>query len=105
MKIRFMFLVAIVVAIGLSSASGQVIGDYGSAGTGAWSAAGSWVICVSNGTFAGATAAGSAPTGSNNIWIQAGHTITVDVAVTGITGTITNALHIRFTMSCRKPRA
>lgn len=90
---RFLFVVAIVVAVGLSSASGQVIGDYGSAGAGPspWSAAASWVVCVSNGTFAGASAAVSAPGGADNVWIQTGNTITVDVAISGITGTITDA--------------
>jgi hypothetical protein len=60
--------------------SGQVVGDYGSAGTGPanWNTAASWVVCVANGTWAGATAAPAAPVAAKNVWIRTGHTITMN---------------------------
>jgi hypothetical protein len=64
----------------------QTAGDYRSFQTGDWSAAASWE------TFDGANwiPATTAPTGSENITIQTGHTITVDIAVSGVTGYIKN---------------
>jgi uncharacterized repeat protein (TIGR02543 family) len=61
-----------------ASAWGQQIGDYGSAGTNnAWNTASNWVVCVTNGTWAGATTATLAPTATTNVWIRGTHTVTL----------------------------
>ncbi len=56
----------------------QAVGDYGSKATGNWSTAGTWSICVTTGTWTGATTATAAPSAATNknVWIRAGHTIT-----------------------------
>jgi hypothetical protein len=57
--------------------SAQVVGDYASAGAGPanWATAGSWVVCVANGTWAGATVAVAVPGAGTNVWIRTGHNI------------------------------
>ncbi len=62
------------------SVRGQAIGDYGSASAGPnnWSDASSWVRCVANGTWAGATPAPGPPFNPINVWIRSGHTITLN---------------------------
>ncbi len=59
---------------------GQAVGDYGSAAVGPanWGTAGSWVVCVSAGTWAGATVATVVPNNLTSVWIRAGHTITMN---------------------------
>jgi len=54
----------------------QSVGDYGSAKNGNWYSDSTWVVCVTDGTWDGATPAGAAPEQANNIWIRAGHTVT-----------------------------
>jgi len=57
----------------------QSVGDYGSASSNDWSDfANTWVVCVTNGTWAGATGATAAPTNSTNVFIRTGHTVTID---------------------------
>ena len=58
---------------------GQTVGDYGttSAGPNRWDQSGSWIVCVTNGTWTGATAASAIPTAGTNVWIRSGHTILV----------------------------
>ena len=60
---------------------GQVAGDYGSrnAGISNWNPANNWVVCITNGTWAGATIAASVPGNLNNVWIRAGHTINLNI--------------------------
>jgi hypothetical protein len=56
----------------------QAVGDYGSAATNnAWNTASNWVVCVTAGTWAGATTASAAPLATTNIWIRNGHTVTL----------------------------
>ncbi len=56
----------------------QAFGDYGSAGTNnAWNTASNWVVCVTAGTWVGATTAVTAPTASTNVWILNTHTVTL----------------------------
>ena len=63
---------------------GQVAGDYGSnnAGPTSWNTPGNWVVCITNGTWAGATIAASVPGNLNNVWIRAGHTINFNTSTT-----------------------
>ena len=74
---------AVIVSITFLSISlvtwGQAIGDYGtaSAGPNRWDQNGSWVVCVTAGTWTGATAAAAIPNAGTNVWIRAGHTIIV----------------------------
>ena len=77
MKVALLFLSL----FGLTFSSfGQSVGDYGSAGIGPanWATAGSWVVCVTAGTWTGATVATTAPTATKNVWIRAGNTITMN---------------------------
>ncbi|MBI5476171.1 MAG: InlB B-repeat-containing protein, partial [Ignavibacteriales bacterium] len=53
-------------------------GDYGTAASGNWGVAGTWVICATNGTWVGATAAGAAPTSAVNAWVRGGHKLNVE---------------------------
>ena len=81
LSIRFRIIV-VVAGLFLVSANkvvGQSIGDYGSAAAGpaGWNNAGSWVVCVTNGTWTGATAAVVVPGAATNVWIRTGHTITM----------------------------
>ncbi len=72
--------VGVIVCVGLiaSLSSAQAVGDYGSAATNnAWNTASNWVVCVTGGTWSGATAASTAPTGTTNVWILNGHTVTL----------------------------
>ncbi|MBN2273760.1 MAG: hypothetical protein JXK95_05470, partial [Bacteroidales bacterium] len=62
------------------SSFSQSIGDYGSNASGNWSTTGNWVICVADGTWAGATPAVAVPGAGNNVWIRAGNTITVNAS-------------------------
>ena len=62
----------------------QAVGDYGSATSGNWGDySTTWVVCVTDGTWDGATAATALPTTTTNVWIRNGHTVTI--AVTGAT--------------------
>lgn len=71
------FLVLLVFQITLRS---QVAGDYGSAATGTWSSVGSWLVFNTAADWSDATAAPGLPTASTNVYIRAGHTITLDIA-------------------------
>ena len=56
----------------------QAIGDYGSNATNnAWNTATNWVVCTTIGTWDGATTATTAPLATTNIWIRAGHAVTL----------------------------
>ena len=58
------------------SLQAQSAGDYRSAATGNWSAGATWQVRDGGGNWSGAS---SAPTASNNVYIQNGHTVTADV--------------------------
>ena len=58
----------------------QAIGDYGSAASGNWTANATWVVCVTPGTWDGATAATTATTATTNVWIRNGHTVQFDTS-------------------------
>ncbi|MDP4267700.1 MAG: hypothetical protein Q8880_09750, partial [Bacteroidota bacterium] len=63
---------------------GQAVGDYGTRyNTGAstsWSTASNWVVCVTAGTWAGATVAGTVPANTKNVWILSGANYNMDAA-------------------------
>ncbi|MGA9117046.1 MAG: hypothetical protein WB626_09750 [Bacteroidota bacterium] len=79
---RFARICSVLTAAFLAPAAmilGQAAGDYGSAGTGPWGTTGAnWVVCQSAGSWSGATAAPGAPTSLTNVWIRAGHTVTLE---------------------------
>jgi hypothetical protein len=54
----------------------QPAGDYRSAATGNWSAGATWQVRDGGGSWSSAS---SAPTATNNVYIQNGHTVTADV--------------------------
>ena len=73
----FVLLVIMFLSIGFYTALyGQAVGDYGTrfnTGTStAWATGSNWVICVTAGTWTGATTAAAAPTNTKNVWIRAG---------------------------------
>lgn len=75
----------LVLFVVVSSMFGQVAGDYGSLGSGAWGTDGTnWVIFVSNPDWSDATAAGTGPgtgtSASTNVWIRAGHTVNMEAS-------------------------
>lgn len=61
-----------------SFSQSPLAGDYRSAASGAWATASTWQVRNGSGTWSTAV---SAPTSTNNVYIQAGHTITVAGAV------------------------
>lgn len=75
-KIRlFLFVVLLMSVTGLWA---QAVGDYGSNATNnAWNTASNWLVCISSGTWDGATTATVAPLATTNIWIRSGHTVTL----------------------------
>ena len=60
----------------------QAVGDYGSAASGNWGTAATWVVCVTPGTWDGATAAASLPSSATTIsfWIRSGHTVIMEAS-------------------------
>jgi hypothetical protein len=65
------------------------VGDYGSAGSLAWDAPASWKVCVTAGTFTGATTATTIPDANTNVWIQGSNQVTVATA-----GSVFKTLHL-----------
>lgn len=57
------------------------IGDYGSVATGLWSAVATWKQWDG---ISFAVTPTAVPTAANNVWINTGHTITIDVATRGV---------------------
>lgn len=78
MKLKlFIFIFSVFLLLGVGNNSyGQAAGDYGSSGTMNW-IGGNWLVCTTAGTWTGATTTTTAPTTSNNVWIQTGHTVTI----------------------------
>lgn len=72
----------------LSTAQTPTDGDYRTRASGNWSAAGTWQVRASS-SWSNTTVA---PTAANNIYIQSGHTLTIDVATADC-----KDLHIRTT--------
>ena len=67
-------LVLALLVFGAGSVSAQAVGDYGTRYTGTtvrdWNTAANWVVCVSNGSWAGATNAVAVPTNTTKVWIR-----------------------------------
>ncbi len=70
------------------NAFGQAVGDYGSSASGSWSTLANWIVCVTAGTWTGATAAGAVPTTAKNVWVRSGHTVTLDATGNSLSTTI-----------------
>lgn len=83
-KTKLFILALISFALSSGNIFAQVVGDYGSAASGTWSTAATWVVCVADGTWVGATVASTAPTATTNVWILNGHT--VNISSTGALG-------------------
>jgi hypothetical protein len=68
----------------LSSAMfGQAVGDYGTGVvSGTWTTAAHWIVCVSPGTWSGATVAVAIPSTTTNVWIRNGYTMTIPASGT-----------------------
>ncbi|GEM_PF-1366116 len=78
---QFVVQILLLALLTSSMAWAQAVGDYGSLGTGNWGTTGAnWVVCVTPGTWVGATAAGAAPTSAVNVWIRTGHSVTVEAS-------------------------
>ena len=58
----------------------QAVGDYGSAASGNYTAIGTWVVCVTPGTWDLATPATVVPTTTTNVWVRTGHTVVFDTS-------------------------
>jgi len=109
--LRLLLLTTAAIVFFVPEAIGQSAGDYGSAAAGPanWTAAGSWVVCVTDGTWAGATAAPAAPAAGNNVWIRNGHTITMNanpgscnnLTIEGILNSLANrSLNVAGNINC-----
>ncbi len=71
------FIVVVLLFIfGASNANAQAVGDYGTRyNTGAstnWNTASNWLVCVTAGTWTGATNATATPTNTKTLWIRTG---------------------------------
>ncbi|MDR3652805.1 MAG: hypothetical protein P4L34_07530 [Paludibacter sp.] len=95
MKTKLFTLLITVMALCFVSTnlSAQAIGDYGSSGTMNWNG-GTWNVCVTAGTWTGATTTTTAPTKTTNVWILAGHTVTC-----ATTAGLCNDLHVAGTLT------
>ncbi|RCK71585.1 MAG: Lead, cadmium, zinc and mercury transporting ATPase [Ignavibacteriae bacterium] len=82
MKKLKLFLTTSLMMLIISSISfSQAVGDYGSAGSGNWGTTGAnWLVCVTPGTWDGATPAPGAPDSTKNVWIRLGHTVLVETS-------------------------
>ncbi len=79
MKRSLFFLVALCL-IATSVLWAQSVGDYGSAVNGDWTSTATWVVCATDGTWDGATAATAYPGSSDNVWICSGDTVIFDTS-------------------------
>ena len=81
MKRSLFFLIALCL-IATSVLQAQSVGDYGSAANGNWGTAGTWVVCQTNGTWEGTTAATSLPTSATTIsfFVRSGHTVILEAS-------------------------
>jgi hypothetical protein len=80
-SIKYVLVSVTLIVCSVSLTFAQAVGDYGSAATGTWGTTGAnWLVCQSAGTWAGATAAPGAPTTTTNVWVRAGHTVTVEAS-------------------------
>ena len=77
---RISLVLSLCLALAGISAWGQAVGDYGSAASGNWTANATWVVCVTPGTWDGATPATTATTTTTNVWIRNGHTVVFDIS-------------------------
>jgi len=69
------------ILLSITGLRAQAVGDYGSAASGNWTAfATTWVVCVTPGTWVGATAATAIPATTTNVWIHSGHIIKFDTS-------------------------
>jgi hypothetical protein len=87
-RFSLLVLVALLALTNLNNTFGQSVGDYGStaasgtAGTMNWFT-GTWYICNSAGTWAGATSTTTPPTQNNNVWILSGDSVTISFGTAG----------------------
>jgi len=94
----FTFLAAIMALFVISTnVSAQAVGDYGSTaalngtpGTMNWFT-GTWYVCTSVGTWAGATATVTPPTNTKNVWILAGDSVVIS---SGTASTLAKCLNL-----------
>jgi len=75
---RILFLLIALCLIAPSVLWAQSVGDFGSAKNGNWTGDTTWVVCVTDGTWDGATAATTYPGSSDNVWICSGDTVIFD---------------------------
>jgi len=69
----------LVFLLSVSGIFAQAVGDFGSKATGNWGTDGTnWIVCVTPGQWSDATQALVAPAATDNVWIQAGHTVTAE---------------------------
>lgn len=79
----FSLIAALCLLMAGTTARAQAVGDYGSNGDGNWGTAGTWVVCVTAGTWDGATTATSVTTSSTttvSFYIRSGHTVVVEAS-------------------------
>jgi trimeric autotransporter adhesin len=75
---KIFLLLALVLVLTTGANYGQAVGDYGTGQAAvSWNTANQWVVCVTLGTWDGATTATLTPSASTNCWIRSGHTATL----------------------------
>ncbi len=79
-KTNFFYLALICLTLITGKTFAQAVGDYGSNASGNWTTAATWVVCVTPGTWSGATTATLATAATTNVWIRAGHTVIFDTS-------------------------
>jgi hypothetical protein len=75
-----LFLPLIVLLFSVNGLWAQAVGDYGSNASGNWTTVATWVVCVTPGTWTGATTATLATSATTNVWIRSGHTVLFDTS-------------------------
>ena len=76
----FSMIAALCLLMAGTTARAQAVGDYGSNGDGNWTANATWVVCVTAGTWVGATSATAGTSNTTNVWIRNGHTVIFDTS-------------------------
>jgi len=74
------FIVLLFCSLLLVEVNAQAVGDYGSAASGNWGTAATWLVCKTAGQWTDATVATGTPGSSINVYIRSGHTVTLDAS-------------------------
>ena len=82
LRLKYILLLTVSLLIGELDSFEQAVGDYGTrfAGSAGWNNPANWIVCVSSGTWTGATVAVASPSAAVNVWIFSNANVQVDIS-------------------------